>query len=288
MGERLQKTLSLRDVGKIQALFDEQNWPIDNEEGSIFSKFCKRARNLPDDESRELFYELTGRYFKISDTQYLNLLIQAVDKVFVTYPEFVGCKKIFIRQLVAPEDYEERLTKSSARVWYTFHQAELMEGHTLRKYDVDMHEDLRSNDIDAINRGKAFVIMVDDYVGTGGTAEKAVQPLLGMKVCKERIIILSMVAQQDGIDYLHGQGFKVITTHIRKKGITDYNTPEDTESKKRIMKRIENNLGVNVKFELGFGQSEGLVTLIRTPNNTFPVFWYDPPGDKSAPFLRKK
>ena len=54
------------------------------------------------------------------------------------------------------------------------------------------------------------------------------------------------------------------------------------------MKRIEHELGVSEEYEFGYGKSEGLVTLIRTPNNTFPVFWYEPSSDNLAPFVRKR
>ncbi len=48
MGTRLKDTLSLRDIEKIKTLFDEQNWIIEDEDRSVFSKFCIRAKNLPE------------------------------------------------------------------------------------------------------------------------------------------------------------------------------------------------------------------------------------------------
>ena len=185
MSTRLKDTLSLRDIEKIKTLFDEQNWIIEDEDRSIFSKFCIRAKNLPDDECRELFFELTERFCKI--------MIQTVDKAFIDYPELTKCKKIYIYQLIAPKDYKARHTKSSGRVWYTFYQPELMAGRSLREHSVQLRERVNARVINEVNRGEAYIFLVDDYVGTGGTADEAIDSLLQRKICSDRIVILSMV-----------------------------------------------------------------------------------------------
>ena len=37
---------------------------------------------------------------------------------------------------------------------------------------------------------------------------------------------------------------------------------------------------------LGYKASEGLVSMIRTPNNTFPFFWYKTKDGEYGPFSR--
>jgi hypothetical protein len=39
------------------------------------------------------------------------------------------------------------------------------------------------------------------------------------------------------------------------------------------MKDIEKKINIRGEFSLGYKQSESLISMIRTPNNTFPVFW---------------
>ena len=67
MGKRLGNNLQMQDIMKIKKIFDDKRWIIDEEEGSVFSRFCRRAAELPDDECRKLFCELSERYCKISD-----------------------------------------------------------------------------------------------------------------------------------------------------------------------------------------------------------------------------
>ncbi len=51
------------------------------------------------------------------------------------------------------------------------------------------------------------------------------------------------------------------------------------------MESIEKKIKPHKNEKLGFKSSEALITLIRTPNNTFPVFWKQK-KDRIAPFPR--
>ena len=55
------------------------------------------------------------------------------------------------------------------------------------------------------------------------------------------------------------------------------------------MLRIEKMIPAGSFFSLGYNDSEALVTLLRTPDNTFPIFWkeYKKNGKKfEGPFSR--
>jgi hypothetical protein len=52
------------------------------------------------------------------------------------------------------------------------------------------------------------------------------------------------------------------------------------------MEHIEKNLDIPDDYLFGYKKSEALVTMIRTPNNTFPVFWYNKKNEDNAPFPR--
>lgn len=52
------------------------------------------------------------------------------------------------------------------------------------------------------------------------------------------------------------------------------------------MKQIETKMYIQDKFRFGYCKSESLVTMCRTPNNTFPVFWEEKGNMKTAPFPR--
>ena len=41
-------------------------------------------------------------------------------------------------------------------------------------------------------------------------------------------------------------------------------------------------------MQLGYANTESLVAMIKTPNNTFPVYWYEHKKNSYAPFVRKE
>ena len=88
---------------------------------------------------------------------------------------------------------------------------------------------------------------------------------------------------------LKKENVKVYTAVVRKKGISDKYAIGIVEKKKCIMHEIEDILKVDSKYSFGFNQTEALISLIKTPNNTFPVYWYENNSIKSkAPFPRKE
>ena len=69
--------------------------------------------------------------------------------------------------------------------------------------------------------------------------------------------------------------------------LKDYYTDEEAEHRLKLMEEIEDKMSVKRNYRLGYGQSEALVTMCRTPNNTFPVFWEEKGNMKLAPFPRR-
>ena len=103
----------------------------------------------------------------------------------------------------------------------------------------------------------------------------------------ERTKVLALVAQEEGVDYIQKLGVELYVGETRRKGISDYYTDEEAEHRLKLMEEIEDKMSVKRNYRLGYGQSEALVTMCRTPNNTFPVFWEEKGNMKLAPFPRR-
>ena len=54
------------------------------------------------------------------------------------------------------------------------------------------------------------------------------------------------------------------------------------------MKKISKLLHVPKELSLGYLDSESLVAMNKTPNNTFPVYWHEGKGHSHAPFPRRE
>lgn len=78
---------------------------------------------------------------------------------------------------------------------------------------------------------------------------------------------------------------------IKNKAISDNYEHEEAEKKVEQMKKISKQIRVkDHNLYLGYKESEALVTMIKTPNNTLPFYWYEGKKDGNimlAPFSRR-
>ena len=127
---------------------------------------------------------------------------------------------------------------------------------------------------------------MDDFIGTGETAEKCIINMQENGILIEKVIVLSLVAQEKGLEYLKKYNVYLVANIIQRRGISDYYQAEEISEKFSLMTDIENKMSVKEKYRFGYNGSEALVTMCRTPNNTFPLFWEESGNMATAPFPR--
>lgn len=136
------------------------------------------------------------------------------------------------------------------------------------------------NNIKELLQQKSFdntaLILVDDFVGTGETIEKAFYDIsMRLKVHGKvirKFVVLSIVAMQQAVDRLSRSGIEVFCSHKIGRGISDFYEGDSLKIAKRLMTEIEKKLKVSEAFKFGYKQSEALVCMERCPNNTFALF----------------
>ena len=88
---------------------------------------------------------------------------------------------------------------------------------------------------------------------------------------------------RSGIDFLRQMGYNTFADIILDKGIEG---SVNADQKYKVMEMIEAKIAVKDDCHLGFGHSEALVKMVRTPNNTFPIYWLRNRKNPYAPFPR--
>ena len=261
---------------------------IPNEEAGMesrFNRFCERLCTL-DAEEQRLVIELTRRFTAIGGAEYPQLILKLMNRLHSQkLPVFSEAGKVFILPLIAPEDRGR--TKSSSVVWYHCREELIRYSLLLADKKVLYHDIEEASQIKNLKTNE-LVILVDDFVGSGETAVSAVNWFTdSFGTDPKQIIILSIAALEMGIDHVRQKtGVEIYAYYNFRKGISDYYSDDQRVGCLRTMKGIENKLKVSSKFRLGFAQSEALISLIRTPNNTFPVFWKSKDLPSPAPFSR--
>ena len=286
---------------RLQGIFKGKKWPIEpTEDGvkdSLFDLFCKMLRELRRDES-SLVMELTEDFvnydlifnplFEECVRSFLSspasAPLESCDAVIVTAILPVGCTSLDVAghsgsSLVYPARAHLpnfRMFQQKDRLGQLFHRPNPEEVELLLT-DPHIHQ--------------AFVIFVDDFTGTGSTVWRAMDHWIARfgAVKQVNACALILVAMQEGVHQIHSHGHEVFVARTHRKGLTNSTRCADKIAAFKIMDEIEKRLAVIPNNKYGYGQSEALVKMITTPDNTFPVFWHleDAHGHSwPAPFKR--
>lgn len=269
-------------------VFRDNGWEIPDKHAgfdSRFNRFCERLC-IFNREEQKLLIELTRRFTAIDGDQYLPLIVKLLKQLGdVDVEAFKGANKFFIFPLIAPKDFGR--TKSSSFVWYYFKDEKVKCDPVFLGKDLVFCEAQRVSLVENLQANEKL-ILVDDYIGSGETAVSAIRWFVDEHyVSKENIIILSIAAQSIGMQYIQQEvGTEVYTCYRFNRGISDYYTGDRLDIYTLMMNKIEDKLSVDNQYRFGYNKSEALISLIRTPNNTFPVFWKPKGRNKVVPFLR--
>lgn len=266
-------------------LFEHKKWDIKYEEGEIseFQRFCDRLSILENEEQRDLFIELSYDYLWVPMCEYEQLLGKTWNKFFESHKiNYKNKERLVICPLLPEEDFGKN--KSSMLMLY------LCQGVMLRRHYTFSDEQVRICEkpglLDSLECEISELVLIDDFIGSGETAIRCLEFIKKLKKQINNITILALVTQTEGKECISRTGVDVISAIERGKGITDKYNQEVCDYKKQIMKDIEKFLNVSYEYKFGYGQSEALVSMIKTPNNTFPIYWYET-ENKKAPFPRK-
>ena len=270
--------LSIKDFVRIQEIFKQKKWPIEDYfSDDVFENFCNMLAGL-EPEQCNLVINLTEKFLWVQDSAYIKHFSVAFDSFISSY-SFSRGKNIYICPLLPEEDFGK--SKSSISLLY------LVKSHLgaiQRKYSefsITYADSPNAVKLDKI-RDNYTLCLIDDFIGTGDTVERASKYFLDRNISKNMMTIVSLVSMSSGLDDLNNKGYITYTNISCEKGITD----GGNETQIELMKNIEESIKVSDNYKFGYKGSEALVKMIRTPNNTFPIYWLRNKKNKFAPFPR--
>ncbi len=283
--------MSANIVVALGEVFKEHGWPTHRPENapepdaSLFSRFCKMLERLNKDQ-QELILQLARDFLKCPLGVYHELFDSAAGKLSPS-DLGVGADVIF---LPLKKFSDAGLAKSGSCVVYLAKQ--YASSHSTfsckRNTFYDNIELLGQKHDDRTN---ATIVLLDDYVGTGRTATTALEEFDKWRRQDDTVIVMTLVSLKTGYDAVADKGVKIVASHIRPQGLTGSTRIANKQNAIHLMESIEQLLSVPSGYSFGFQRSEGLESMIRTPNNTFPVFWVDKMAngkDWPAPFPRAR
>lgn len=272
------------------SVFKEQNWDIEEStagENSVFDMFCKRLEELESDADRELMLELTRKYLVVNLEEYGKYMVDVFRKFIDRNKDKIGKTEVIHMFPVQDKDYPAK-TKSGNVMCYLF------QGNLMRRFDEFRNKRIRIIEtFDGLEKYKEDIeclLLVDDFVGTGDTILGCINLIEEKGIKKERIKALTLVMQEQGRNAVEEYGVEIYSAVLRNKAITDNYSIEEAEKKIAQMKNVGKRIKAKKELYLGYKESEGLVSMIKTPNNTFPFYWHEVKRDGKlcvAPFARR-
>lgn len=132
----------------------------------------------------------------------------------------------------------------------------------------------------------ALIVLWDDFVGSGNTAFSAIADLQlylynngGYRTDGANYLVVSMYAMAFGVDNLYLFDINTYVYRVYRRAISDdinYTEPQ-RNNRIKMMKSIEKKVVKHIhdSYSLGYEGSETLLSILdRSPNNTFPFYWF--------------
>lgn len=278
---------ALESILQLNKIFKRNSWTEQDIDEFVFDNFCKLLDNLGE-QQRMLIIELVEKYQWISFADYPAKILSTLEKV--NDDRLSKLQNVYLFPIIKPEDeggfksgqfliYQikafKRQLKKYANITFKY----------ISKFENFTNPSFKLKDNEAI-------FLIDDYIGSGETLDACIGELRKNHVItNDKIYIITIAAQKDICALKEAEGFSFYSDILSGKGISDYNTSPLLEEKINIMLEIEKMIPGGSHFSLGYNQTEALITLARTPDNTFPIFWktYRKGNSKFlAPFSREE
>lgn len=260
---------SLTYLIELDKIFEEKKW----KEKENYKNVLEALSNFSDvifknDEEYDLFLELLREFHWISLNDYYNTCKKLLTDVINDLDP--KNQNIYIFPITTKNQNSK--VKSGYLVAYLIKSliSNIENNHIYKFEDLNNFTDIakirfRKNDL---------VLLVDDFIGSGETLEECIRDIKSTnKNIGDQFKILTIAIKKDTYFRL-SKKYNIYKKIEILKGISDYNTGNDINEKKIIMRNIENRIFSSIDdYSLGFKESESLITLLRTPDNTFPIFW---------------
>ena len=272
-------TLTFSDESKIYNIFETKGWMVDvTNKCSLYNRFRERCQEL-NIEERSLFYKLSLEFRWVSLNEYLQLLSELLIKVVTKHTS--GAQHIYVYPIKKEEDHNK--IKSADVISYLCKSTHMKHFDKLSNKTfkiITTYEELAKKHK---TKNKPFIIL-DDYIGSGQYACSVTEELINKGIPKSNIIICTLFISENGKKALEDTGYFLEYIEVVENAIRKLSKKEIS-----ILNEIEKTLNVDENYSFGFNKSANLISLIRTPNNTLPVFWFKNASRiANAPFERRR
>lgn len=266
-------------------IFDQFEWEKNESPNKLFKRFVNRLEKL-DSEEQDFILDLTEYYRMYSLLDYEEMLIECL--MLLDEQKYFDDKKVIVAPLLIHTDIISNLkkVKSSNLMAYLMKSNQLSYLDFLLDTDIKVYNFLDQNNFQEVIENRAKLILIDDYIGSGGTAKLSIESYLEKGLSLDDIMIMSLVIDPIGEKLLKDIGVTYVKTN--RDYFKAIDVIEDEEKVRRHLRKIAKKIKVSTDYFAGYKETMSLISLVRTPNNTLPFYWSEKSKKNKAPFPRFK
>ncbi|UBM61321.1 hypothetical protein LA303_07775 [Candidatus Sulfidibacterium hydrothermale] len=262
MNNKLEKLL------KFESIFEQKRWTQINGYDEKLDRFGSLIDVLKEEEIN-LIIELTHMFQWMSYNDYHNNLRMLLKQVLKE--SLKNKNQLILFPIIKPTD-EDKL--KSGHVVMKMIESIKPSISGFKNVRLKLFSEFKDIKSDNFQMGKSdYFILVDDYIGSGKTLTKTLSKINENGSIRNNYGVLAIAIQKQAKQLFEEKGITIYNSMILKKGISDTYISPELEKKIEIMQKIENKIPKVSKYRFGYEKSEALISLMKTPNNTFPVFW---------------
>lgn len=268
----------MQNFSSLVNVFKSKQWNLnDKEETGLFNRISRLLRSLNDSQQR-CFIKLLELFDYYTVGDYEVMLTQVLKKM----KNELKCNKYVFVPIISERD--NRDIKSSMLVTYLLKSNTIQFDNELSKMKKTLQLDLDKSQIKNINNREIYLVLVDDFIGSGNSAIDTANYFVKEGIKKEKIVVLSLVTMKKGIESIMQSDFKFYYSILSLSLSERIEESELDEIKGNIIS-ISEKMKIPSDGCWGFDDSEALLSMIRIPNNTLSLLWKGEPKE-NVPFPR--
>ena len=254
---------------ELDKIFEEKRWKDKENYDNVFEALASFSNIIfQDDEEYDLILELLRNFHWVSLNDYYN----NCHKLLLDLLADLNHRNLNIYVFPIIKRRHQNKVKSGSFVSYLLKSIlpTIPNSEKIRFEDINTFEEVEKLHF---KKSDTF-LLVDDFIGSGETLEECLKEIRQINAeISKNLRIFTIAIRKETLEK-NISNYSIYYSLEILKGISDYNTGTTIQQKKDLMKKIENRIFNNIReFSLGFQESESLITLLRTPDNTFPIFW---------------
>lgn len=258
---------------ELEEFFDRKGWTKFTGHKHALNRIGDLISTLDEDEYF-LLNQILDKFIWAPNEEYNQLFIRALNRI--PPDKFHGIKNLIFIPIYKKSDQGK--IKSSLGISY-LSKASFIKYHSryenLNIIPLENHHELQKR-IDAgnISIKDSLVIYCDDFIGTGKTVMDCLNWVLNECSLEENTVtVLGLIGMDSGFQNISSKYPFCYFGETMRRAISDNFHKDEVSKYIDKMIDIETDVDCPKQYSLGYEKSEAAVSMIRTPNNTFPIFW---------------